>query len=72
MLCKYANDEERRAIARKRQRLRCITIVVKGAACNGAQHEEARCMTNIVQRLLENVEQHTITCAVEIERARQT
>ncbi len=29
-------------------------------------------LTDIVQRLLENVEQHVRMCAVEIEHARQT
>ncbi len=39
---------------------------------NGAQHEEAQCMANIVHRLLENTEQHTRAHALEIEQGRQT
>jgi hypothetical protein len=35
------------------------------AACNGAQHEEAQCMTDIVQQLLENAEQYARAHAVE-------
>jgi hypothetical protein len=41
-----ANDEERQAAAQERQRLRRVAVVLESAACNGAQHEETRCMTN--------------------------
>jgi hypothetical protein len=41
------------------------------ATCNEAQHKDTRCMIDIAQRLLENAKQHTKTCAIEIERARQ-
>jgi hypothetical protein len=69
--CKYANDKERRIVARKCQRLHCAAIAFKKATCNGAQHEEAGCMTDTVQRLLENAEQHARARAIETKRARQ-
>jgi len=71
-LCKYVNDEERRAAARERQRLRRATVAFEGAMSNGAQHEEAQCMANITHRLLENIEQHMRAHALEIEQGRQT
>ncbi len=69
---KYVNDEERRAAARERQRLRRATVALKRAVSNGAQHEEAQCMANIAHRLLENTEQHTRAHALETEQGRQT
>ncbi len=44
---RYANDEERRATAQEHQRLCRAAVALEKAMCNGAQHEEARCMTNI-------------------------
>jgi hypothetical protein len=67
----YANDEERRAAARERQRLRRVAVALERAVCNGAQHEEASCMTDITQRLLENTEQHARAHVVETKRAYQ-
>ncbi len=46
MLCRYANNEERQTTTRERERLRCAVVALERATCNGAQHEEARCMTN--------------------------
>jgi len=69
---RYANDEERRTIAQERQKLRRATVALERVACSGAQHEEARCMVDIAQRLLENVEQHTRAHAIEIEWGYQT
>jgi len=71
-LRKYANDEERRAIIRERQRPCRATVALEKVAFNGAQHEEAQCMVNIAHRLLENTEQHTRAHALEIEQGRQT
>jgi hypothetical protein len=51
---KYVNDEEKRVGIRKCQRFYPIVIAFKRVTCNGAQHEEAWCMTDIAQRLLEN------------------
>jgi hypothetical protein len=59
------------AAVRECQRFRRVTVAVERVACYGAQHEEARCMIDIVLRLLENVEQHTRAHAVEIEWACQ-
>jgi hypothetical protein len=67
-LRKYANDEERRTVARECQRLCRATVALERAASNGAQHEETHCMANVVHRLLENMEQHTRTHALETEQ----
>jgi len=71
-LCKYVNDEERRAAVQEPQRLRRATVAFERAMSNGAQHEEAQCMVNIAHRLLENTEQHTRAHALETEQGRQT
>jgi hypothetical protein len=54
---KYANNEERQAAIQERQRLRRAAIALKRVACNGAQHEEARCMIDTVEDQLQ-VGQH--------------
>jgi len=72
VLCKYANDEERRAAAREHQRLCRATVALERVASNGAQHEEAQCMANIAHQLLENTEQHTKAHAFETEQGHQT
>ncbi len=53
------------------KRLCRAIVTLKRAVCNGAQHDEAWCMANIVQRLLENAKQHTRAHVVEIKRGRQ-
>jgi len=53
---RHANDEERQEAAQKRQRFCRVIVAFERAACYGAQHEEARCMTDIAQQLLENEE----------------
>ncbi len=68
---RYANDKERRVAARERQRFRCAAVAFERVACNGAQHEETRCMIDITQRLLENAQKHARAHVVETERARQ-
>ncbi len=54
--CIYANNEERRIAAGECQKLCHVVIVLERVACDGAQHEEAQCTTDIIQRLLENAE----------------
>ncbi len=53
---RYANDKERRVATQERQNFCHATEVFERAMCNGAQHEETWCMTDIAQRLLENAE----------------
>jgi len=68
---RYANDEERQATAQECQRLHRVAVALERVACSGAQHEEARCMTDIAQQSLETMEQHARTRVVKIEWAHQ-
>jgi hypothetical protein len=49
MLRRYANNEEKQITIREHERFRCAAVAFERATCNGAQHEEARCMTNIAK-----------------------
>jgi hypothetical protein len=53
---KYANDKKWRVDAQECQRRHYTIMALEKARCNGAQHEEIWCMTNIAQQLLENSE----------------
>jgi hypothetical protein len=68
---KYADDEKRQVVTREHQRLHHSTVALEKVVCNGAQHEEVRCMTNIVQQLLENTKQHVRAHAEKTERVCQ-
>ncbi len=48
MLHRYANNEERRTVVRECKKIHFVAVALKRATRNGAQHEEARCMTDIV------------------------
>jgi len=69
VLHRYANNEERRIAIGECQKLCHVVIVLERVACDGARHEEARCTTDIIQRLLENAELDSRTRVVEIEWA---
>jgi hypothetical protein len=42
------NNEERRATVGERQRLCRVVVVLERVACDGAQHQEARCTIDII------------------------